>query len=148
MGGLKWARMLRGWYYLTNSPTLCVLGCLLLKSRACAFFLLFPQETLCWVFNVCLRISGRVGEKYNRNVGRDTNDSRFVISVFEQRSAFQATFGSGWPSVSGANSPHLPWSSCSLCFFNTNCSHHKERQQQAFQIPLLVSCNSCSPFCL
>ena len=50
-------------------------------------------------------------------MGRDTNDSRFVISVLQQRSAFQATFGSRWPGVSGASSPHLPWSSCSLCCF-------------------------------
>ena len=63
IGGFQWARMLRGRDYLANSPIVCVLGCLLLKSRACAFFLLFAQETLCWVFDVCLRISGRVGEK-------------------------------------------------------------------------------------
>ena len=39
------------------SHSLCI------RMSACALFLLFPQETLCWVFSVCLRISGRVGEK-------------------------------------------------------------------------------------
>ena len=63
ISGFKWARMLRGLHYLTNSPILCVLGCLLLKSREYALFFLFPQETLCWVLSVCLRMSGKEAEK-------------------------------------------------------------------------------------
>lgn len=56
--------MLWGLYCSTNSLILSVLVSPLIKSREYALFLLFSQETLYWIFNMCFRMNGREDERW------------------------------------------------------------------------------------